>query len=66
MSRMKKRRKRKKRSQLNPKKWKRIVILGMTIWGIGLGFKFMYQSVFPIVMGYAKTQTINIASFLHA
>lgn len=64
MSRMKKRRKRKKRSQFNPKKWKRIVILGMTIWGIGLGFKFMYQSVFPIVMGYAKTQTINIATLV--
>lgn len=61
---MKKRRRRKKRYHINLKKWKTIFIICMILWGIVVGLKFMYQSVFPVVMGYAKTQTINIATLV--
>lgn len=61
---MKKRRRRKKSYYINFKKWKRILVAGLVFWMIGVSLKFMYQSILPVVMGYAKTQTINIATLV--
>ena len=61
---MKKRRRRKKSYYIDFKKWKRILVAGLVFWMIGVSLKFMYQSILPVVMGYAKTQTINIATLV--
>ena len=50
--------------RLNFKKWKRIIIFGIILWCIIQFFSFMYRNVYSVVMDYAATQTVNIATLV--
>lgn len=53
-----------KRNKINFKKWRRIVILSLIVWGIFQFLGFMYLNVYTVVMDYAATQTVNIATLV--
>lgn len=58
------RRRRRKRIYIDLKKWRRIGILILIGWGICFSLRFMYQNLYPVVMSYAKAQTVNIATLI--
>ncbi|MGL4338206.1 MAG: sporulation protein YunB [Turicibacter sp.] len=59
---MRRRKRRKQRINLNRIKW--IFILGIIICCIINFFTFLYRNVYPLVMDYAQTQTVNIATLI--
>lgn len=58
------RRYRLKKVKFNLKKWKRLTMLSIVIWGIYQSLAFMYGNVYAVVMDYAATQTVNIATLV--
>ena len=60
--RWRRRRYRYKRIKINHKKWKRLAILFSILWCVFQILAFMYRNVYNVVMDYATTQTVNIAT----
>lgn len=53
-----------KKKRINFRKWKRVAFICLVFWGIFSLLAFMYRNVYSVVMDYAATQTINIATLV--
>lgn len=62
--RIRRRSRRKKKSNLSLNKWKRRLFALSIVLGLGYLVYFMYSNIYTIVMNYASKQTINIATLI--